>query len=229
MNQPDHSTALPARDAYRLWAPRSDAENAVPVLEPRAAGELTPPLAGRALLDAGCGTGRRLADVNGARLVVGVDLVPAMLAAGRLHRPAGPPLAAADVTALPLRAVFFDVVWCRLVAGHVRALDALYRELARVARPGAAVVVTDFHPAAARAGHSRTFRDEEGNVRTIEHHVHEPEDHERAAAAAGLALDARIDAAVGPDVRPFYERAGALDRYRAQRGLPLVLALRFTR
>lgn len=229
MKQPDHPTALPAREAYRLWAPRYEAENAVTLLEDRAAGTLTPPLAGRALLDAGCGTGRRLVGVSGARLVVGVDLVPAMLAAGRARRPTGPPLAAADVTALPLRAVFFDVVWCRLVAGHVSELGALYRELARVARPGAAVVVTDFHPAAVRAGHSRTFRDEEGNVRTIEHHVHEPGDHERAAAAAGLALDARIDAAVGPDVRPFYERAGALDRYEAHRGLPLVLALRFTR
>jgi len=223
------SSHLPARDAYRLWAPRYDAENAVTVLEDRAVGELTPPLAGRALLDAGCGTGRRIAGVNGARLVVGVDLVPAMLAAGRALRPAGPPLVAGDVTALPLRAVSFDVVWCRLVAGHVRALDALYRELARVARPGAAVVVTDFHPAASRAGHHRTFRDEEGNLWAVEHHVHEPEDHERAAAAAGLALAARIDASVGPEVRPYYERAGVLDQYEAQRGLPLVLALRFTR
>src|SRR5690606_2986470 len=100
MKQPDHPTALPAREAYRLWAPRYDAENAVTLLEDRAAAELTPPLAGRALPDAGCGTGRRLAGADGARLAVGVDLVPAMLAAGRARRPAGPPLAAADVTAL---------------------------------------------------------------------------------------------------------------------------------
>lgn len=229
MKQPDPTPVLPAREAYRLWAPRYEAENAVTLIEDRVATELTPPLDGRALLDAGCGTGRRLVRAAGARLVVGIDLVPAMLAAGRALRPPGPPLAAADVTALPLRAVSFDVVWCRLVAGHVRALAALYRELARVSRPGAAIVVTDFHPAAVRAGHSRTFRDANGDAWAVEHHVHEPEDHERAAAAAGLTLDARRDAAAGPDVRPFYERAGALDRYEAQRGLPLVLALRFTR
>jgi len=164
-----------------------------------------------------------------ARRAVGVDLVPEMLQAGRARRPAGPPLVAGDVTALPLRDGSFDLVWCRLVAGHLPALDGLYRELARVCRPDGCVVVTDFHPAAARAGHDRTFRDAAGRVRAVEHHVHDPEAHERAAAAAGLALDARLDAAVGPEVRPFYERARALDRYEAHLGLPLVLALRFTR
>ncbi|HEX6939819.1 MAG TPA: class I SAM-dependent methyltransferase [Longimicrobiales bacterium] len=223
------SAPLPARDAYRLWAPSYDAENAVTRLEDRAVAALSPALAGRALLDAGCGTGRRLDRRAGAVLAVGVDLVPAMLAAGRAARPDGPPLVAGDVIALPLRDGAFDVVWCRLVAGHLRELLPLYRELARVARPGAAVVVTDFHPAAARAGHVRTFRDAAGQVHAVEHYVHEPEDHEHAAAAAGLALDGRIDAAVGPEVREFYERAAALDRYEAQRGLPLVLALRFRR
>ncbi|HEX7091717.1 MAG TPA: class I SAM-dependent methyltransferase [Longimicrobiales bacterium] len=223
---------LPAREAYRLWAPHYEAENAVTFLEDQAARRLTPPLAGLALLDAGCGTGRRLAGLDPSaspRLAIGLDLVPAMLAAGRARRPVGPPLAAADVTALPLRDVLFDVVWCRLVAGHLPGLTGLYRELARVSRPGARIIITDFHPAAVRAGHSRTFRDEEGTVRTVEQHVHDPGDHERAAAAAGLALDARLDMEIGPEVRPFYERAGALDRYEAQRGLPLVLALRFAR
>ncbi|HEX7120126.1 MAG TPA: class I SAM-dependent methyltransferase [Longimicrobiales bacterium] len=228
MIRPD-AAPLPARDAYPLWAPQYDAENAVTTLEDHAVGELSPPPAGRALLDAGCGTGRRLPRPSDGGLAVGVDLVPEMLAAGRASRPGGPPLVAGDATSLPLRAGVFDLVWCRLVAGHLRELLPLYRELARVSRPGAAVVVTDFHPAAARAGHERTFRDAAGRVRAVEHHVHEPEDHERAAAAAGLALDGRVDAVVGPEVRPFYERAGALDRYEAQRGLPLVLALRYAR
>src|SRR5690606_10510343 len=96
-------------------------------------------------------------------------------------------------TALPLRDGVFDLVWCRLVAGHIAGLPALYRELARVCRPGAVLVVTDFHPAAVRAGHERTFRDAAGRIHAVEHHVHEAEDHERAACAAGLALERRRD------------------------------------
>lgn len=227
--RPARPSPLPAREAYRLWAPSYETENAVTLLDERAVAALSPPVEGRALLDAGCGTGRRLPPPGVARRAVGVDLVPEMLQAGRARRPAGPPLIAGDITALPLRDASFDLVWCRLVAGHLPALDGLYRELARVCRPDGCVIVTDFHPAAARAGHDRTFRDAAGRVWAIEHHVHDAETHEQAAAAAGLALDARLDAAVGPEVRPFYERAGALDRYEAQLGLPLVLALRFTR
>ena len=88
--------------------------------------------------------------------------------------------------------------------------------------------MTDFHPVAARAGLLRSFRDALGTVHVIEHHVHEPLDHECAAADAGLSLDARLDLVVGPPVRAFYETAGRLEDYLEQRGLPLVLALRFT-
>lgn len=255
---------MPVREAYRLWAPAYDAETAVTALDDIAARRLTPPLAGRTLLDAGCGTGRRLPSTTTAAaaqpppaadagrrsrrarsidhageagppapapeqpaLAVGVDLVLAMLVAGRRVHPDGPPVVNADLRAIPFADARFDVVWCRLALGHLPELTAAYAELARVCRPGGRVVVTGFHPDAARAGHTRTFRDDDGRLQTVEHFVHEPAGHERAALATGLALDERIDLAVGPEIRSFYERAGALDRYRAQRGLPLVLALRF--
>jgi len=138
-------------------------------------------------------------------------------------------LAAADVRAIPVADESFDVVWCRLVLGHVSDLDAAYGELARVCSRGGRVVVTDFHPAAVDAGHRRTFRDEEGVVREIEHHVHTPRAHRRAAARAGLTLVHCFDRVVGETVRGFYERAGRLDAYEQQRGLAVVLALSYVR
>ena len=222
------TTPLPAREGYRLWASTYEVENPVTVLDEAAVHQLTPPLAGQALLDAGCGTGRRLrsAGAQAARRTIGIDLVPEMLKQGR-HRAEELSLAAADVRALPFGDRRFDVVWCRLVLGHVRGLEPAYHELARVTGRGGSVIVTDFHPAAARAGHVRTFRDAEGTSRVIEHHVHQPLDHQSAAARAGLSLDARLDLVVGPAVRGFYQTAGMLDRYVQQQGLPLLLALRF--
>lgn len=218
---------LPARAAYRLWAPAYDTENAVSALENAAAHRLMPSLAGRALLDVGCGTGRRLLDA-GARRVVGIDLVFEMLAAGD-DRSAAASRIAGDVRALPLAARAFDTLWCRLVLGHLPELDDAYRELARVADRSATLIVTDFHPAAAEAGHTRTFRDVAGELHSVEHHVHAVDDHCAAAAAAGWQLVRQADAAVGPEIRAYYEQAGALDRYEAQLGLPLVLALAFER
>ncbi|MFW6079228.1 MAG: class I SAM-dependent methyltransferase, partial [Gemmatimonadota bacterium] len=195
-------------------------------------------------LDAACGTGRRVsgphatrhgrrASVSGSAdlpgRAVGVDLVHAMLAAGRRARPDGPAVACADLRALPFADRRFDVVWCRLALGHLGTLGTAYRELGRVCRRGGCVVVSDFHPEAAKTGHTRTFRDARGRLREVEHFVHAAADHRAAARAAGLTLDDRVDASVGPEVRPIYERAKALDRYRIHRGLPLVLALRFSR
>ena len=220
----------PAREAYRIWAPQYAAENAVTALEDAAVRRMTPALRGRSLLDAGCGTGRRLPGAAaGLRRCVGIDLVPEMLNAGRDAGEAARHLVAGDLLHLPLRDGLFDTLWCRLVLGHIQTLADAYHELARVARAGASLIVTDFHPAAAAAGHTRSFRAANGQVVTVEHQVHTDGMHTAAAERAGWVLREQRDLLVGPEVRPFYERANALERYRVQRGLPLVLQLSFQR
>lgn len=216
-------SVLAAREGYRLWAPGYERETAVSCLEDRIVSALSPPLAGVRLLDAGCGTGRRMRG-SGAALAVGVDLTPEMLAAGGERG-----VAAADLRALPFRAAAFDVVWCRLVIGHLANPAAAWAELARVCRPGGSVVVTDFHPDAVAAGHRRTFRDAGGVVREVEHHVHPPHAQVALAAAAGLEPTGWRDGRVGPEMRPFYERADRLAAYDDQLGLAVVLALVFRR
>lgn len=234
------SVLSPAR-GYALWAP-TYGETAVTVLEASAVEALGVPLVGRRVLDVGCGNARRLAGARdaGASMALGVDLTPEMLARAQVQFPrlaalarnASPLqsdllLAAADVRGLPVADAAFDVVWCRLVLGHVADLDAAYAELARSCGRGGAVLVTDFHPAAAAAGHRRTFRDASGAVHELEHHVHPVDAHRTAAARAGLVLRAQRDGVVGDTVRDFYERANRREMYERQLGLPLVLALVF--
>ncbi|MFW6078218.1 MAG: hypothetical protein ACODAE_01265, partial [Gemmatimonadota bacterium] len=67
-SKPAAHAALPARDAYRLWARTYDeAETAVSALDELAVRRLTPPLDGLTLLDAACGTGRRLPATNATK------------------------------------------------------------------------------------------------------------------------------------------------------------------
>ncbi len=220
---------LPVEAAYRIWAESYDEENPLTTLDRRAAALLTPPLAGRTLLDAACGTARRLTfdGIAGPRLAAGIDLVFEMLHRGRADAARPRTTAAGNLRALPFSSSRFDVVWCRLAAGHLPAIAPLYRELARVLAPGGRAIVTDFHPAAIAAGHRRLFRDASGKSHLVTHVVHLPEAHEQAASAEGLHLESRIDLPIGDDVRFFFERADALDRYERDRGLPLLLALRF--
>jgi malonyl-CoA O-methyltransferase len=160
-----------------------------------------------------------------AALAVGLDLVPEMLVAGsRRGRKA---FVAGDVAALPLADRAFDVVWCRLVLGHVPDLTGPYRELARVSHTPASLIVSDFHPRAVAAGHTRSFRDGAGHLHEIEHRVHEAAEHEAAAARFGWELVAMVDAPAGDEERPFYERSGKLRQFELESGLPLVLVMRF--
>ena len=222
---------LGTRPAYRLWAATYDVENPLTTMDSLAVHFFSHDIEGKALLDAACGTARRLVfpEGHGPKSACGVDLVFEMLAAGR-HDPARPrTTAGGDLEALPFGAESFDVVWCRLAAGHLLKIAPLYREFARVLRKGGYTVVTDFHPDAIRRGHARAFRDASGAAHVVEHVVHDVSAHEAAAREAGLTFDASGSLGVGAEVWPFYERAKKLDRYAADEGLPLLLALRFSK
>lgn len=219
--------AVPAREAYALWAARYDAENPVTLLDGLATAQLTPPLANRRLLDAACGTGRRMTPSPGdvPALAVGVDLARDMLLAGRRRAPDFARLIQADVRDLPVATGTIDVIWCRLALSHLRDIRRAYHEFRRVATPGATLIVTDFHPAAQHAGHRRTFRDPTGVLREVESYPHTPDEHADAARAAGFSPRDLREYRVGPEVRTFYEAAGHLERYEKDLGLPLVFGL----
>jgi len=203
---------LPVREAYRLWAPSYERENVLTALDEEAVARLSPPAT--RLLDAGCGTGRRMPACG----AVGVDLVVEMLVQGARKR-----VAAGDLEALPVRPGSVDVIWCRLAAGHLESLDALLREAARALAPGGALVVTDFHSRAVERGLTRTFKDGAGRLRAVEHVVHTEAAHRAAAARAGLTVDAVLELAVGESVRSYFDDPAHYDELL---GLPVLLALR---
>jgi malonyl-CoA O-methyltransferase len=211
-------TALEPREAYRLWAPTYAEETAISHIDQEVAERLSPSPEGRRLLDVGCGIGRRLS-ASRAALGIGVDLSIEMLSAGAERA-----VAVADVRALPFLPEAFDLVWCRLVLGHLPDLAPAYTELARVCRMGGHVFVTDFHAEAAARGHTRSFRDRFGRKCVVEHHVHDRDRHSEMAAGAGLTLRAYQDGRIGASVRGFYDRAGRQAAFARDLGLPVVSA-----
>jgi SAM-dependent methyltransferase len=96
------------------------------------------PLDGLVVLDAGAGTGLGSAALAaaGARPVA-ADLSPDML---RWRRAERPPAVVADVTRLPFATAAVDGAFAAFVLNHLPRPVAGLRELARVTRPGGAVL-----------------------------------------------------------------------------------------
>lgn len=100
--------------------------------------------AGKAVLEAGCGTGlilERLAAV--AKRAEGFDLSPGMLEKARAR---GLSVREGSVTEIPFGDGEFDVVCSFKVLAHVPDIRKALREMARVTRPGGVVLAEFYNP-----------------------------------------------------------------------------------
>ena len=180
---------LDPQAAYALWAqtypPR--AHNPLMAMEQSIVLSLLPPLAGLAVLDAGCGSGRYLRELRalGAN-PSGIDRSAAMLARAR---DVSRQIARGEICALPIAAASVDVIVCALALGDVPVLDIAVAELARVLRPGGCVVYTVVHPIGAAQGWSRTF-EVDGRSIAVDGYWHSTAAHRHACASAGLRITA---------------------------------------
>lgn len=105
-------------------------------------------VAGRRILDVGCGSGPLAADLiaRGATLT-GVDGSPAMIELARRRLGAEVPLLVADLAQpLPLPDGGFDDVVASLVLHYLRDWAAPLAELHRVLRPGGKLLMSVNHP-----------------------------------------------------------------------------------
>jgi SAM-dependent methyltransferase len=139
-------------DRYAYWEPANlfifqSRERAL-LSALRAAAML--PLAGRKVLDAGCGDGAVLRDLlrygADATDLYGIDLLEDRVARARELTP-GAQIEAGDVQAMPYQAASFDLVLAFTLLSSVTDAAARQRvasELLRVTKPGGLVVAYDF-------------------------------------------------------------------------------------
>jgi ubiquinone/menaquinone biosynthesis C-methylase UbiE len=209
--------------AYERWAPLypPSAHNPLMRAEQRAMLEHMPPLAGRRALDLACGSGRYsrlLADAQAAQVVALDFCAPMLRQVSAAVRVCG------SMMQLPFADETFDVVISGLALGHASSVHAWMIEAARVLRGGGTLLYSDFHPEASRAGLPRTFRDQQGRLRTVPHWNYETTLQEEAARAAKLTVDIVHEVRVGVDLREPFANSGKF--YRRWDGLPIVLIVR---
>lgn len=95
------------------------------------------------VLDVGCNSGWFLNEVSRAlnkSECHGIDLFPAAIKYGQKHYPKLK-LKLADAQKLPYKDNSFDLIICTEVVEHVVDLPKMLREMSRVAKPGAQVII----------------------------------------------------------------------------------------
>lgn len=211
------------RAAYARWAPlyASVPHNPLMRVEQRVMLEYWPTLAGRRVLDLACGTGRysHLALDNRAAQVTAVDFCAPMLV-----QVAGAVRVCASMMQLPFAHETFDVVLCGLAVGHATDISSWMSECARVLRPGGTLLYSDFHPAAAQAGLTRSFKDADARTHHVPFRCFAVEEQKAAAQAQGLEIDVLRDVRVGIEMNESYPNSEAF--YQRWHGLPVVLVVR---
>lgn len=180
---------------YTAWAPSYDGPNpAIEAEEPVVRAMVRALPVGRAL-DAGCGTGRHAGFLAGLGFdTIGVDATAAMLDAARESYPSVD-FRQGRMEDLPVESGSVDLVVSALAVCHAPDLEAVFAELARVVRPGGAVIVSDPHPMTVQLGGVAGFRARDGSGSTsglmlpyVPNLIHPLHTYVNAALAAGLEI-----------------------------------------
>ncbi|HEX4954682.1 MAG TPA: class I SAM-dependent methyltransferase [Thermoanaerobaculia bacterium] len=190
---PDQPPASDVAAAYDRWSqtydsdPNRTRERAAALLR-----DLPLALAGREVLEIGCGTGfntRFLAERAAA--VVALDFSPGMLAKARER------VSAAHVHFLehdlrrpwPIEDSAADLIVTMLVLEHVEDLAPFFAQCARTLRPGGEVFLCELHPMRQLGGGQAQFTDRHTGVRErVTATLHDVADYVNGGLAAGLEL-----------------------------------------
>lgn len=181
--------------AYDRWAAVYDSDqNATRDMDFRVVRAHGPDVAGKAVIEVGCGTGKNTAWLAAAASrVVALDFSPGMLARAKARLGDAPTVTFVehDVTRpWPAGDASADVVIGNLVLEHVRDLAPVFAEVARVLAPGGRFFLCELHPARQlRGGQAHFVEPGSGEMVHVPAFVHSVSEYLNAGIDAGLRLE----------------------------------------
>jgi malonyl-CoA O-methyltransferase len=183
-------STLPVQSGYDAWAHSYDTVDN-PTRDLAAADLRRQPFAlhGAAVLELGCGTGLNTEWlIEGGAEVTGLEFSEGMLDKARKRLP-GVRLLQHDITKpFPAPGAAFDLVVETLVLEHIGDLAPVFRETARVLKPGGLFFISELHPARQLAGKQARFADAAGQERKIAACLHTFSEYVNTAHDSGLRL-----------------------------------------
>ncbi len=219
-------------EGFSAWADVYDQrQNPLLSLEERYLLQLLPKIQGRDVLDIGCGTGRWLVQLSRLRphSLHGVDPSPQMLARAAEKRIPHVRLSESSCTYLPVDDASVNLLLASFVLSYEADLDRAASELARAAKPGSDLFISDMHPETSIRLHwKRSFRigEIEVQLQPIPRSIPEILD---ALKAAGFVERAIIEPAFGAPEQDIFTSHDKLQSFSEAGQLPAIYLLHLTK
>jgi SAM-dependent methyltransferase len=176
--------------------------------------------------DIGCGTGRhwpRILTGNPKRLV-GFDVSRGMLTALNGKFPGAETYLLRDESLNPLESNTCDILISTLAIAHMPNLDSLFKEWARVLKPGGQILMTDFHPRALELGSRRSFT-YNGKKLAVKSFIYPVKLVLSKAQPMQFESVYFEELNVDESMKEYYERKNAMPAYERFLGIPLIYGL----
>src|SRR5437773_2062497 len=199
-------------EGYDRWAATYDAQpnNVVLALESPLFSELLARVVieGNIVVDIGCGTGRHWPEIlsRTPAELIGVDPSLGMLERLKARYPTASTICTRGHDLAEIGDGSCDLIVSTLALAHIPSAAGAIGEWRRILRRGGAMLITDFHPDAIRAGMRRTFVTG-GETLQLEHHATDLSRLRGIAAECGLDVVRVEERAIDDSVQPLFERA----------------------
>jgi ubiquinone/menaquinone biosynthesis C-methylase UbiE len=217
-------------EGYERWAASYDhSPNPLLAREERHLLPLLSNLGPRRLLDLACGTGRWTEKLSTRRTRgFGIDFSMAMLQVARGKQSVAGRVARGSCEFIPFAAATFDLAICSFALVHLRDLDSVGRELARVTVEGADLFVSDLHPDSYERGWRVGFRHNNHSAQ-IEMIPRASERIIRCFESCGFECISQTPLWLGEPEMPIFAQAGKLESFIEVCRIPAILVLHFKR
>lgn len=189
--------------------------NPLLTLEQRYLGRMLPEIAGRDVLDAGCGSGRWLSYLacKKPRSLTGLDASAAMLRVAEQKRIPGVELLRCSCDDIPIAQDSFDLILSSFVLSYIDDIHCAAAEINRIARSRCDLFLSDMHPETEyRLGWKRAFCEKatEIGLESFRRGLH------RVIAlfrGFGWEVCAAIEPEFGTPERATFEAAGRMNKF----------------
>jgi cytosine/adenosine deaminase-related metal-dependent hydrolase/ubiquinone/menaquinone biosynthesis C-methylase UbiE len=219
----------PQSTVFDHWAKVYDTQsNPLLLLEERIAPSLLPAIAGKYILDIGCGTGRWLQRLEALApsSLTGTDCSPAMLDCAREKVAPSTRLHLGDSSSVPGSDASHDLILASFVLSYIEDLPAFAKECARVLRPGGHILISDMHPVtAAERSWTRSFHIEGAKI-SIAAHTRPLAEIIATFNQNGFDLHTLAEPSFGAQERTLFEQADKLAEHTSLTDIPAIYLLK---